>query len=96
MKDVTIHAGQSIKYDVKVTGEPPPTCTWYHGEEKLVKSNDIVIENTPNRSKIIIRNAQRKDTGMYKITAENTSGKDEADVQITVLGEFSFNFTPFS
>ncbi|KAG1672466.1 Twitchin [Nymphon striatum] len=85
LKDVTIHAGQTIKYDVKVTGEPPPTCSWYHGEEKLVKSIDIVIENTPNRSKITIRNAQRKDTGMYKITAENTSGKDEADVNITVL-----------
>lgn len=90
LRDVTIHAGQSIKYDVKVTGEPPPTCSWFHSDEKLTKSNDVNIEHTPNRTKILIRNAQRKDTGLYKITAENSSGKDEAEVNITVLGEFFF------
>ena len=28
MRDITLKAGQNIRLDVKVSGEPPPTKTW--------------------------------------------------------------------
>lgn len=43
------------------------------------------IVNVPYNTKITINEAQRKDSGVYKILAENPSGKDEATVEVTVL-----------
>lgn len=46
------------------------------------------IINVDYNTKFIIHSAQRKYSGMYKIIAENEHGKDEAEVEINILGEF--------
>ncbi|KAL3252348.1 hypothetical protein MRX96_017667 [Rhipicephalus microplus] len=85
LKDVTIHAGQGVKFDVKVIGEPPPKTTWFLEKTELKDGGPYSIDKEPYRTKFTIHNAERKDTGEYKLVAENTSGKDEATVKITVL-----------
>lgn len=29
LKNVVVRAGKTIKYDVNIRGEPPPTVTWF-------------------------------------------------------------------
>lgn len=48
--------------------------------------------NVPYNSKLTLTDVVRKQTGIYKIIAENQHGKDEADVEVTVLGNCLFIF----
>lgn len=47
----------------------------------------IKIESVDYHTDFSIVNAQRKDTGKYKLKAENRNGKDEETVELTVLGK---------
>lgn len=87
IRDITVHAGQPIKFDVKVIGEPPPKTTWYHNDNDKPLTNDdhVKIENEPYRTKLLVANSKRADTGMYKLVASNPSGSDEVEVKVTVL-----------
>lgn len=46
------------------------------------------IINVPYNTKLTITDITRKQNGIYMIIAENEFGKDEAEVEITVLGKF--------
>ena len=46
------------------------------------------IKNIDYNTDFHIVNAERRQTGIYKIVAENKHGKDEAEVEIVVLGTF--------
>lgn len=85
VKDIVVHAGQNVKLDVKVIGETPPKTLWFIGNTQLKTDGVHLIENEPNRTKLIINGAQRKDTGAYTLTAENPTGTDEAIINVTVL-----------
>jgi len=51
-----------------------------------VKSEgNVQIVNVPYNTKITLSDTGRKDSGVYKIVAENEFGKDEATVEVTVL-----------
>ena len=49
---------------------------------------NVEIINVPYNTKITINDALRKDSGVYKILAENASGKDEATVEVTILSKY--------
>jgi len=51
-----------------------------------VKSEgNVDIQNVDYNTKLHIRDSIRKNTGLWKIKAENEHGKDEETVEITVL-----------
>ncbi|KAL1129846.1 hypothetical protein AAG570_012790 [Ranatra chinensis] len=85
LKNIVIQAGKMVKYDVNIRGEPPPTVTWLHVKKEVKSEGNVEIINVPYNTKLTITDALRKNTGVYRIVAENASGKDEADVEITVL-----------
>lgn len=80
-----VRTGKPIKYDVDVRGEPPPTCTWIHIDTELKSEGNIEIINVDYNTKLNISSSVRKNTGVYKIRAVNEHGKDEAEVEVTVL-----------
>ena len=53
-----------------------------------VTDADISIINVDYNTKFDIKEAKRAQSGMYKIIATNEHGKDEADVEIVILGQF--------
>lgn len=71
--------------DVKISGEPPPSKTWFLNKARLESKDDISIDVEDYRTKIVISNVKREHTGKLVIKAENTSGKDEATIEIKVL-----------
>lgn len=86
IKDMAIKAGQHVRLDIKVSGEPPATKTWFHNKVRIDDQTDAInIDLEHYRTKFSIPISKRKNTGRYTIKAENDSGHDEATFEITVL-----------
>lgn len=86
LKNMLIKAGQPIRLDVKISGEPPPSKTWFLNKERLDQPRaDIHIDFEDYRTKFHIASAQRAHKGRITIKAENDSGRDEAFIEVTVL-----------
>lgn len=85
LKKVTIHAGESFFFDVKVIGEPAPTCNWLLNRKPVETRSTFRIENVPYNAKIFNDKAERKDHGTYILEAVNQYGRDEAEVEVEVL-----------
>ena len=52
-----------------------------------VAEPNLTIVNVDYNTKFTLKDSLRKNSGIYKIVAENVHGKDEAEVEIVVLGE---------
>lgn len=91
LENITVRAGQMIKFDAKVTGEPVPKKTWFINKARQEKDADEVkIDEEDHRTKIVIPSCTRAHNGTFVIKAENSAGKDEVAIEVTVLGESSF------
>lgn len=87
LQKVVVRAGHAVKFDVDMKGEPPPTVVWSLNGTPLANGPRVKIENEDYNTKIAITDTTRKDTGVYKIKAENINGVDEAPVEVVILGE---------
>lgn len=90
LNKVRIKAGQSFNFDVNVIGEPTPTIAWLHDGKKFLTTDAIKIEDVPNNTKLSAKRARRSDSGKYTIIATNEHGKDEAEVEVIVIGNILF------
>lgn len=84
LKTIIVRAGKPIFFDVDVRGEPPPEVTWLLKDQEIKETN-VEITNVPYNSKFSIKEAIRKNSGMYKIKAVNQHGEDVAEVDVSVL-----------
>ncbi|KRF85408.1 twitchin isoform X27 [Drosophila virilis] len=85
MKPVKVRAGQTVKFDVDVKGEPAPTLTWSFKEKEVTPSGQLRLDNDDYNTKLVLLDTTRKDTGVYKLKAENINGVDEAEVEVIIL-----------
>jgi predicted phage tail protein len=85
LKDMSIKAGQPIRLDVKISGEPPPSKSWFCNKARLETKDNITVDVEDYRTKLIINGVTRAHSGTFVIKAENNSGKDEASFEVTVL-----------
>jgi hypothetical protein len=49
----------------------------------------LKIENEDYKTTFILTKVKRADTGVYTVTAKNSSGTDQVEVEISVLSMFS-------
>ncbi len=85
---IKIKAGEIVDFDVNVEGEPPPKILWFLNGEPLTSSDRTNVDNSKDyNTKLRTIDSGRVDSGMYKIVASNDSGKDEAEVEVIVLGK---------
>lgn len=86
LKDLIVKGGQQVRLDVKVSGEPAPTKTWFINKARVDdKRDDLTLDVEDYRIKLVIPSISRAHTGTFVIKAENSSGRDEASIEITVL-----------
>lgn len=87
--DIRIKKGTTIDFNVNVEGEPNPKNQWFINSTSLTTSNRTKIDNfTDNNTKLKTCDAERIDSGVYKLLATNEYGSDEAEVNVIVLGIF--------
>lgn len=66
-----------------ISGNPPPTVTWYHSSERLYPEYSPRLELFPDGS-LGIRGAVMSDAGNYTCVAENAIGNDTKITRIRV------------
>ncbi|XP_040910988.1 obscurin isoform X8 [Toxotes jaculatrix] len=67
--------GYPVSFDCVVIGKPPPTIRWYK-DGKLLEENDhyMINEDQEGCHQLIITSVLPTDMGVYRCTAENSSG----------------------
>ena len=84
----TVRSGQMLRVEIDVEGEPAPTVTWTLNGKPVPANKRLTIDDQEYHSFFSLQRAKRADTGVYVITATNTSGTDVAELDVNVLSEW--------
>ncbi|XP_055077636.1 immunoglobulin-like and fibronectin type III domain-containing protein 1 [Periophthalmus magnuspinnatus] len=67
-----------------IKGDPTPHITWYRNNISLNTNTNYFISNTCGVCSLLILRVGPKDSGEYKIVAENSLGRAECTTKLTV------------
>ncbi|XP_058136666.1 myosin-binding protein C, fast-type [Dasypus novemcinctus] len=83
---IVVVAGNKLRMDVAITGEPPPTATWLKGDQVFTATEGRTrVEQRPDNSSFVIESAERADEGHYTIKVTNPVGEDVATIFLRVV-----------
>ncbi|XP_029968929.1 myosin-binding protein C, slow-type isoform X4 [Salarias fasciatus] len=83
---VTIVAGNKLRLEIPISGEPAPRVVWMKGERVILDSGHRVrAETYGDQTSLTIDITEREDTGNYKIVLQNEAGEASASVKIKVV-----------
>ncbi|XP_074554864.1 myosin-binding protein C, slow-type isoform X4 [Halichoeres trimaculatus] len=83
---VTIVAGNKLRLEIPISGEPAPRVVWMKGERVILESgNRVRAETYGDQTSLTIDITEREDTGNYKIVLQNEAGEATASVKIKVV-----------
>uniref|UniRef100_A0A8C4ZFK1 Myosin binding protein C, fast type b n=1 Tax=Gadus morhua TaxID=8049 RepID=A0A8C4ZFK1_GADMO len=77
---IIVVAGNKLRLDVEITGEPAPTVVWSKGEEGRVR-----VDNRKTLSSFVIEGAEREDEANYTICVTNPAGEDKAKLFVKIV-----------
>jgi len=81
-----VKGGNAVTLQAEVTGCPMPTVTWLKDNKPVTSAS--VDTKSSGLSTMTVSNASRENSGIYKVVAENSFGKDTAEIEVTVTGAF--------
>ncbi|KAF5880281.1 myosin-binding protein C, fast-type isoform X2, partial [Clarias magur] len=83
---VIVVAGNKLRLDVEITGEPAPTVCWKRGDTEIAATEGRVrVDSRKTLSSLVIEGAERSDEGPYTITVTNPAGEDKAEIIIKIV-----------
>uniref|UniRef100_A0A3Q2SQI2 Myosin binding protein Cb n=1 Tax=Fundulus heteroclitus TaxID=8078 RepID=A0A3Q2SQI2_FUNHE len=83
---IIVVAGNKLRLDVEITGEPAPTVVWSKGDEPITATEGRVkVESRKDLSCFVIEGAERGDEGNYSICVTNPAGEDKAVLFIKIV-----------
>ncbi|XP_050784134.1 myosin-binding protein C, fast-type [Gopherus flavomarginatus] len=83
---IIVVAGNKVRLDVPITGEPAPTVSWMKGDKLFTDTEGRArVEVHPDESSFVIDSAERGDEDTYCITVTNPMGQDSAVLHIKVV-----------
>uniref|UniRef100_A0A672MYX1 Myosin-binding protein C, cardiac-type n=1 Tax=Sinocyclocheilus grahami TaxID=75366 RepID=A0A672MYX1_SINGR len=97
---ILVVAGNKLRLDVPITGDPAPTVVWTKGEkvgvgtvtspshnQKVLTDSDgrVHVESTKGHCIFTIEGAERQDEGVYSVIVRNPAGEDTADINVKVV-----------
>uniref|UniRef100_A0A1I7XRB2 non-specific serine/threonine protein kinase n=1 Tax=Heterorhabditis bacteriophora TaxID=37862 RepID=A0A1I7XRB2_HETBA len=86
IKDLRLKVGDTIKYEVPISGEPLPEVSWTVDEKPLKAVGRVKMSTERGKHILKIENAVRTDSGQFTITLKNTSGTVDSTAKVTVVG----------
>uniref|UniRef100_A0A8C4ZZV4 Myosin binding protein C, fast type b n=1 Tax=Gadus morhua TaxID=8049 RepID=A0A8C4ZZV4_GADMO len=83
---IIVVAGNKLRLDVEITGEPAPTVVWSKGEEVITATEGRVrVDNRKTLSSFVIEGAEREDEANYTICVTNPAGEDKAKLFVKIV-----------
>ncbi|XP_052348289.1 myosin-binding protein C, slow-type-like isoform X8 [Oncorhynchus keta] len=83
---VTIVAGNKLRVEIPISGEPAPRVVWMKGERVILDSGHRVrAETFSDHTSLTIDIAEKEDTGNYKIVLQNEAGEAGASIKVKVV-----------
>ncbi|XP_036432586.1 myosin-binding protein C, slow-type isoform X8 [Colossoma macropomum] len=83
---VTVVAGNKLRLEIPISGEPAPRVVWMKGERVILDTGSRVrAETFSDHTCLTIDVTEREDTGNYKIVLQNEAGEDTASVKVKVV-----------
>ncbi|XP_077090449.1 myosin-binding protein C, slow-type isoform X9 [Siphateles boraxobius] len=83
---VTIVAGNKLRLEIPISGEPAPRVVWMKGERVILDTGSRVhAETFADHTCLTIDVTEREDSGNYKIVLQNEAGEDTACVKVKVV-----------
>ena len=87
--------GAGVVFEVRLTADPTPTITWYHGDTVIQDGGHYKITMQTDGANYVlllqIATISEADGGSYKVTAKNKLGESNANINLN-LGEFCTTF----
>ncbi|XP_059834515.1 myosin-binding protein C, slow-type isoform X2 [Hypanus sabinus] len=84
--EIVVVAGNKLRLDIPVTGEPMPKVVWMKGDKAILETGSRVrAESYSDHTSMVIDVAERDDSGTYKIMVQNEAGEDSAQLKIKVV-----------
>uniref|UniRef100_A0A665T8E6 Immunoglobulin like and fibronectin type III domain containing 1, tandem duplicate 1 n=1 Tax=Echeneis naucrates TaxID=173247 RepID=A0A665T8E6_ECHNA len=87
LKMHTAPQGYECYMSCAVKGDPTPHVTWLRNNISLNTNTNYYISNTCGVCSLLILRVGSKDTGEYKVVAENPIGRVECSTKLTVRGK---------
>lgn len=86
MKNVNVQAGKEARFDVRVSGSPPPEVDWLKGDEKIEDDGRFVIVDgeADGLFSLIIEEIKPEDAGKYECIAFNELGEASSKANLAV------------
>ncbi|KAF7661839.1 hypothetical protein LDENG_00252570 [Lucifuga dentata] len=83
---IVVVAGNKLRLDVPITGDPAPTVIWTKGEKVVAEGDGRVhVESSKGHCVFTIEGAERQDEGIYSVVVRNPAGEDTADINVKVV-----------
>lgn len=83
---IVVVAGNKLRLDVPITGDPAPTVVWTKAEKVVTEGDGRVhVETTKGHCIFTIEGAERQDEGIYSVVVRNPAGEDTADINVKVV-----------
>lgn len=67
-----------------IKGKPQPVCKW--SKDGSAVSTAAMIASTEDTSELVIKGAERSDSGIYELLLENKVGRKKAQIKVKVIG----------
>ena len=85
LEDKTVSESETVKLEVKVSGNPQPDVKWYK-DEVVIRSTDkrLRYEEVSNEYTLTLDKTTTDDSAVYKVVAENVFGKCETKGELKV------------
>uniref|UniRef100_A0A4W6C8S9 Uncharacterized protein n=1 Tax=Lates calcarifer TaxID=8187 RepID=A0A4W6C8S9_LATCA len=77
-------SGGVVRLSLPIKGKPHPTCKW--SKDGGAVSTMAMIASTEDASELVIKGAERNDSGVYELLLENKVGKKKAQIKVKVIG----------
>ena len=85
--------GAGVVFEVRLTADPSPIITWYHGDTVIQDGGHYKIATQTDGANYVlllqIATISEADGGSYKVTAKNKLGESNANINLN-LGELQF------
>ncbi|XP_019722796.1 myosin-binding protein C, cardiac-type isoform X2 [Hippocampus comes] len=83
---IVVVAGNKLRLDVPITGDPAPTVIWTKGGKVITEGDGRVqVETTKGHCIFTLEGAERQDEGIYSVVVRNPAGEDTADINVKVV-----------